>query len=221
MRQFHVPDRADPDRPDPDHPDHPDDGALPPDRSFEQRGFLVSTRFEFSGDTLHYEIRRPSGSRDFTVDCGGVDFETGSILDRPVGAVAIGLFSLLLLPLSALVPGLGSPLLWVLVALAALAFHVVNTLRAFECYSDRGTMLVLDDAEREAILDELDQRRRDQLRHWHADIDFNNDPDREIEKFRWLESHQVISSAELEERISAIAQSAPLYDGEVVDDVYH
>jgi hypothetical protein len=193
-----------------------------PDARFVQKRLWLRTRFEFVGDQLHYELRRPSGSRSMSIECGAVDFDTGHVVTRSATALAAAVLATLTGcgALIAAPQGLVAPLWFAFAAVAGLVYWFTDV-RAVLLFSERGEMRVLENGDQDAILAELEKRRRDQLRHWHAQIDFGNDPDREIEKFRWLQSHAVITETELEERISAIAQSAPLYETGYPEDVLH
>lgn len=194
---------------------------LPPDASFRQRLWGVRTCFDFQGDALEYRLEGPSGSRTLTVECGAVEFDTGRVVRRPSALLVLAAVAVCL-GIAQGAPAAGAA--WGVFAAACVGAWWFAEVPAVLLFSERGELHVLEDGFQEEILAEIDARRRDQLRHWHAQIDFGNDPDREIEKFRWLRSHEVISETELAERISAIAQSAPLYgetEGDYGDEVLH
>jgi hypothetical protein len=67
-----------------------------------------------------------------------------------------------------------------------------------------GQILLIKDRKASSILDELTARRRRRLADVYGEIDFDEDPEREVAKFRFLESQGAFSSEEAAAKISAI-----------------
>ena len=55
------------------------------------------------------------------------------------------------------------------------------------------------------VMDELSRRRTAQWRQWYAEVDLDNDPDSEMDKFDWLRERNVISETEYQEAMKTIA----------------
>lgn len=66
------------------------------------------------------------------------------------------------------------------------------------------TIRIIHDRNRDAILEEIKARWMGRLRKLHGAVNFNNDLNKEVQKFRWLKDHGVISDPEYREAIAKL-----------------
>ena len=64
--------------------------------------------------------------------------------------------------------------------------------------SEKGSIYIIRNKKYDAILKEIEKRRKIQWKQWYGSINYDNDPSEEIKKFEWLFGKGVISLNELE-----------------------
>lgn len=93
---------------------------------------------------------------------------------------------------------------WLLVGGACVAWAYFSKVKYTVFRSEQGNVFVIHDAKHDQIIDELNKRRKEQLRHWYGHINPDNDQENEIRKFRWLTEQGAVSQAEAEQKIAQI-----------------
>jgi hypothetical protein len=93
---------------------------------------------------------------------------------------------------------------WALLGVLCLAVYRLRRVRFTVYRVPEGSIFVIQGKGHDEILAELSKRRRTQLRDWYGEINLENDPDREIAKFKWLEKQQALTPAEASEKIAQI-----------------
>ena len=58
------------------------------------------------------------------------------------------------------------------------------------------SLRVIRNRDCDVVLGELNSRWKTRMKEIHGAVDYSNDTDRELDKFRWLKQHQVIDEAE-------------------------
>jgi hypothetical protein len=93
---------------------------------------------------------------------------------------------------------------WLIIGLACLAAHYLRKVRYSVFKTSEGTIFVIQDKDHDALVGEMSKRRRAQLVAWYGEINPENSPEREIEKFKWLEKEGALTPQEAAARISQI-----------------
>jgi hypothetical protein len=103
--------------------------------------------------------------------------------------------------------GVYSPLVWIFAVLGT-ACLIVGRYTRFDATvmtTPLGKILVFDREHKQEIIDEIDRRRRAEIRRKYGEIDFLNDPKTEIGKYRWLKAQKIISEQEFNDAIAKIS----------------
>ncbi len=171
----------------------------------------LSTRhtFTFGDETFNFAYKDKTGAGDVDLNYAGVPQKCSLRIEgndwlRNVGILWCALGALQLgIAISA-----GDPLsgkgFWLLVGILCLAAHRFAKVKysVFNC--DGGNVFVIQDKKHKQIVDELLKRRKLQLLAWHGDINLQNDPEREVQKFNWLHAQGVLSKQEAEAKIAQV-----------------
>lgn len=182
-----------------------------PSQPFQQRRGACRTIFHFGNDKLVYWIDNPGATTCMNIDYDEMDPRTDVFVQKNVWFRYSGIVTLALgffLSLSAVsnqsyVP---SPLLILGAALFAAYFLLQVRFTVF--HVNRGRMLVIQDKQHQAILDELEKRRVAALRSKYLTFDHTNEPSIELKKYHWLRRMNAITDLELQQFQSVL-------DGEV------
>ncbi len=78
--------------------------------------------------------------------------------------------------------------------------------------TEAGTVLIIQDGQHDSIMAEIEKRRLDQLRRWYDFLDQEQEPQRQLARFRWLHEQGALSAEELaerEQRVNALSSLAP------------
>jgi len=170
----------------------------------EQKRFSNKCRFEFLEDYLRYTIRDKGSETSFNVTYDSINLhDFGSLIERNTwyrnaGLLWIGIgiiFSLIEFQQSQTF----AISIWVWVGLICLAVFwftkcEFSTLKAFE-----GKLYVIKDSKHDQIINELKEKRRLSLFTMYGLIDYSNNYEEEIEKFRWLLQEKSITKEHFEE----------------------
>lgn len=165
--------------------------------------------FRFGKAQLVYTIRDASGCRSFAVEYGYIPTEASELEERVPWLRDVGIFLTVLgLLLTGVQLALGQPpaaLIWLPIGfLTLLAYRGLRT-RYTVIATEMGRIFVIRDGRHDEVMDELSRRRTAQWRQWYAEVDLDNDPDSEMDKFDWLRERNVISETEYQEAMKTIA----------------
>lgn len=69
---------------------------------------------------------------------------------------------------------------------------------------EAGNVFVIQNPEHDRIIDEINTRRKTQLLDWYGEINLENDPENEIDKFKWLSTEKVLTQEEAQQKISEV-----------------
>lgn len=179
----------------------------------KQNTLSGKTEFEFLDEALKYKIEDSGGSLAFSIPYGdipaeGIELKLRNIFLGTTGWLlfTVGFFFALLNANSAEynyeVGGylLGAMLLGIIFYIgyhfSAVSMTIFQT--------DKGEIRVLKGAKHDEVLKEIDRRRKKQWYQWYADIDYSNAPENEIDKFKWLLDHDVITDREYQDAVEKI-----------------
>ena len=174
-----------------------------------QKRFSNRATFGFGEARLAYTISDASGSRSFAIEYGYIPTDVGELEERAPWLRDAGIF---LGALGLLLTGVqltrGQPpaaLIWIPVGLLALLAYRGLRTRYTVIATEMGRIFVIRDGRHDEVMNELDRRRTAQWRQWYAEVDLDNDPDSEMDKFDWLRERKVITEAEYQEAMNTIA----------------
>lgn len=168
----------------------------------------TTTTFAFSPDELKFTLANKSSSTTFKTSYTAMSRDQGFLVERNdwlrnVGFlwIALGLASIAISYAQAqkLVPSI-----WLFLGIGCAGWAWLRTVRYVTVPAESGTLLVIEDSQKAALLDELDARRTDQLLRWHDFMDANEDPERQRNRFNWLREEGALSEAELGERLGRL-----------------
>lgn len=174
-----------------------------------QKHFSNRATFGFGEARLAYTIRDASGSRSFALEYGYIPTEASELEERAPWLRDAGIFLTALgLLLAGVQLALGQPpaaLIWLPIGLVALVAYRGLRTRYTVIATEMGRIFVIRDGRHDEVMNELGRRRTAQWRQWYAEVDLDNDPDSEMDKFDWLRERKVITEAEYQEAMNTIA----------------
>lgn len=167
---------------------------------FAQKRFSNRTKFEFGDQSLRYTMSETSGSQTFSVEYLEIPDDHGSFTERNPWYRNVGVFWVLIGMFMVVGRYMDSGelrgSLWLTLGIVCfIVFWVART--AYTTFSTRnGRIFVIQDASHDAILKEIHDRKLKELRRLYCEVDFDAEPNKEIEKFRWLLNRGAISEDE-------------------------
>lgn len=166
--------------------------------------------FTFGEMTFNYAYSDKSGSGDFDVPY--IDFPTKSQTQieqnewlRNAGYIwcVIGVLDVLYaVSTRSNVSGLS---FWLLLGMLCLAWFYLSKVRYSVFRAPSANVFVIQDGKsHDKIVKEIQSRKKEFLLGRYGEIDSTNDPDNEIEKFRWLCEQGVLDKHEADNKIAQI-----------------
>lgn len=176
----------------------------------KQRHFADSVEVELGDEEFGYTIKTSGSKKRFSVDYMRFDPEVIEETEQAntwwrnagVAWVVIGVFVTAL----RYADGNGVRLsFWLYLGVICLAiYRLGRTSFTSHAIEGGGRILLINDRRAPSILEELTARRRTRLAEVYGEIDFDEDPEREVAKFKWLESEGALSSEDVAAKIGAI-----------------
>jgi hypothetical protein len=179
-----------------------------------QRHFGDSIEVEFRDEEFDYTIKTSGSKKRFSVDYTHFDpavveeSEQANTWWRNVGAAWViigGVFTAIRYS-----EGQGLRVsFWLYLGIVCLAvYRFGRTAFTHHALDGGGRVILIKNRKATELLGELIARRKVRLAAVYGGIDFDEDPDREIAKFKWLESQGALSSEDAADRIHAIRTAA-------------
>lgn len=165
-------------------------------------------RFAFGEDALDYSIEDGSGSRSYSVAYTEISRDRQTLVERNEWLGNVGMLWLLLgAGLTAFsFMGDGGPKVsvWLWVGAACYAAYRFRTTRFIIVPSDKGNLCVIDDADGQRILAEIESRRAQQFRSEYDFIPEGDSPEQHRARFKWLHKEGALSDDELRQRMVTV-----------------
>ena len=184
------------------------DGTTFQDHQASQAKAGTVATFNFGADELKYSVADKTSSTTFKTPYTELSRDHGFLVERNTWLMNVGL---LWIALGVLVTGIkfadthaAVPSIWLWLGLGCAGWAWFRTIRYLKIPSENGTLLIIEDDQKAAILAELDGRRLDQLRRWHDFIDANEDPARQRGRFNWLHEEGALDEDQLGERLGRL-----------------
>ncbi|PHR93928.1 MAG: hypothetical protein COA78_32390 [Blastopirellula sp.] len=89
--------------------------------------------------------------------------------------------------------GSQTPSIWLFLGTAVVAYAYLAKTKYSRIETEVGSILVMKNKDHQRIIDEIEKRRIDFYKREYEDIDFDNHPESEIEKYQWLQKREIIS----------------------------
>ena len=169
-----------------------------------QKSFTNRSIFTFDDDTLTFTGSDRSRKASFSVEYYEIPFDGKQLEEKNPWFRTAGFFWLVLGVIHIYYRYMDTSQLkgsiWLTFGLVCLAVYWFCRTRYTVLQTGMGSIFVIRDDKHEAILAEIESRRKRQLRERCGDIDYSNSPEAELRKFELLAKYNVISQTELEEK---------------------
>lgn len=192
-----------------------------------QKRFSNRTKFEFGEDMLKYTYASKGGSETFAIEYGLIPTETGALEERNEWFRNVGFLWTLLggyLAVARYVEtGELSAPLWLVLGVLCFAIYWWGKTSYTTIATKKGLIAVLTGAHHDEIMGEIAQRRKDQLLKLCGEVNLDNDPVDELNKYKWLFDYEVISELQYQEFVQEIAlhHGLEIVAGDDLDDLLH
>lgn len=189
-------------------------------RRFVQKKYGNQHTFVLSDEdfTFQYDDRRGAG--ELELHYAELPSRHVQMVERnewlmPVGCLSLASACAMLL-LAFFVPSVWVHVLpWAVLGIGSLLWAYFSTVRYTVWRAEAGAIYLIHDKQYDVIFEDLISRRKLQLRKWYGDINFANDLDQEIEKFKWLGSQEVFTPEETEQKIAQIEKMKAHVGGDI------
>lgn len=178
------------------------------DKQVSQSKAGTTTTFAFSTDELKYTLTNKTSSTTFKTPYTAMSRDHGFLVERNDWLRNVG-FLWIALGLASM--GINyaqgekvAPSIWLLLGIGCAGWAWLRTVRYVTVPAESGTLLIIEDPQKAALLSELEARRMDQLLRWHDFMDANEDPERQRSRFNWLREEGALNEAELGERLGRL-----------------
>lgn len=170
------------------------------------------TRYALGEDEVQYSLQDGSGSRSFSVEYTDISRDRQTLEERNEWLRNVGLLWILL---GVAYTGMS----WFNDSVLKLAFWV--WVGAFCCTvywfrrtsfiilpSDKGNLLVIDDATGAQIVQEIETRRATNFRKDYDGLRTHDDPEQQRRRFLWLHKEGALSDEKLQQRLGMLEAGA-------------
>jgi hypothetical protein len=181
-----------------------------------QRNFRNKTRFEFEKDSLTYILKSEATTLSFTVMYDEIstdrsDYQTKSTSARNFGILLI-IVGIVHVGLQFMQSGSLAGSIWFALCGFLFLVYVVTKTNYSILQTEKYSIMIIKDANHDKIYNEIVSRRKKLLFSKYGEINYDNDPGYEINKFIWLKNQKIISETDLEaiaKKISDYHQRLP------------
>ena len=185
--------------------------ASPQNVVIEQKRASTTIRYRFLPDQLHYSVKTPDLSREFSVNYIGVSRDRQTLAERKTSYRMLALFWVALgsvmIGVSVLTnntAAIGTGSLWLILAAGSYAYYRRSLKQYVIVPTDSGNMLILESESGRKILAEIEQRRADSLREQYDFFPEGESPERLRERFKWLLSEDALNKQQYSERMDRV-----------------
>ncbi len=165
--------------------------------------------FTFEEAHLAYHYKDPKGEGDFEVAYSEIPEKHSVVIQsndwlRNVGLLWCAIGALQIVIAFGNDRSLVGSSFWALIGLTCLAAHHFRTIRYSVFKTSEGNIFVIQGKDHDEVVGEMQKRRRQQLLKFYGEVNPENDPEREVAKFKWLEKQRVLTPEEAAGKISQI-----------------
>lgn len=181
--------------------------------NIQQKKLSIIHTFSFGDEKLNFAFKDKTGSADFDVYYADIPFKTSITIERNEWLRNVGVIWIVLGLIQTFAAiytqkfSLDSAF-WLYIGIFCLiGFYFTKTIYTV-FRTDKGNIFVIQGKKHDAILQEIVDRRRKQFLAWYGEINLNNEIENEVNKFKWLQSLNIISEKEAESKIAQIHLSS-------------
>ena len=165
-----------------------------------QKKLTNNTKFEFGEEKLKYTVKDKSGSQSFSTEYSSIPAELTELVEQNVWYRNVGIAWLIIsgFQMAHWFSELGTLKISLWLILGAVFFVIYFFAKTEYSISntENGRIFIIKDVKHDQILDEIYSRKKEQLLAWYGEINYSNDPNKELAKFDWLMNEGVITEAE-------------------------
>ncbi|MDP8208636.1 MAG: hypothetical protein P9L92_18380 [Candidatus Electryonea clarkiae] len=177
-----------------------------------QRKLTTWTQFEFEDEKLKYTMKDSAGKRTFSVPYTSISTEKSELEERSNWFRNVGIFWVLIgvvqIVYRLIEGGSFGGSLWLTLGVICFIIYGFSGTKFTILESEKGGIFVLNNKEHDNIIDTIFSRRKEQLKLMLGDIDFSNDPRKEVRKFQFLHNEKVITDEEYDQIINKLQASS-------------
>lgn len=166
--------------------------------------------FSFNDDSLNFAYSDKSGSGDVDIPYAHFPQKSFIKIDQNEWLRNVGILWVIIGVLqfgTALYAGhfAVATMFWLTLGAICLAWAHYSKVKYTVYQAEKGSIYVIQDRNtHDQIISEIRSRRKKQLLDWYGEIDTENAPENEIEKYKWLCEQEVLSKQEAEQKISQV-----------------
>ena len=163
--------------------------------------------FTFKKDTLNYHYMNDEGSGDYDIPYANFPSKSITYIERNTWCNNVGYFWILFgistifyrYYIMTLIDSLG--IMSIIMGLLCLIWTFLRKIKFTIFRTPHENVLIIQNRKHDEIINEIKSRRKQQLLNLYGQIDFKNNLEDEIKKFKWLKKEKVLTSKEAEEKI--------------------
>lgn len=164
--------------------------------------------YVFGEDEVKYTLEDGSGVRSFSIPYSDISRDRESLEERNQWLGNVGLLWLalgaVLTVMSFMSDTVFRPSIWLFIGLGCYAVYWFRRTRFTVLPSEKGNLLVINDALAPEILKEIETRRADQFRREYDFVAADDTPEQQRKRYKWLHSEGALSDEDLQQRLAMI-----------------
>ncbi len=173
-----------------------------------QKRFFNKTSFSFGNDKLAYSVKDRSGTHTFDIYYGDIPKDRQELEERNEWYRNVGIFWILIGVVQIIYryyeTGAVKGSIWLTLGVVCFIVYAIAKTKFTIIPTPTGKIFIIQNKQHSKILEEIEGRRKKQLYEWYGEIDFSNDPNIEMAKFKWLADQGVIDENEMRGKINQI-----------------
>lgn len=176
---------------------------------FTQKRLGTHISFEFGPTELTHAVRDKSGERDSVTDYAEIGLGKRRIFDNKDWYRNVGVLWCIIGAASFGIDFYNNALglwsgFWLVIGAGCLIYYFVSKTSYTVIDTQQGPILIIEDGQRDAIVSELEKRRKDRLNDLYGALNLDNDADQELARIEWLVKQKVLTRAEADLQIAQI-----------------
>lgn len=170
-----------------------------------QRNFWNKTNFQFGEESLKYTIKSDSQSSSFSVKYNAISTDPSEIQTKNSSTRIFGILFIVVgivhVTLQFFKTGSVAFSLWFAIGLLFFVTYYLTKTAYTILQTEKYAIGIIKDSKHDKIYNEIITRRKNLFLSMYGEIDYENNPDDEMNKFIWLKNQNYISE-EVFKRIS-------------------
>jgi hypothetical protein len=167
-----------------------------------QKNFRNKTHFKFEKDSLTYILKSEATTLSFTVRYDEISTDRSDYQTKKTSAKNFGILLIIVgfvhLALQFMQSGSLAGSIWFAISIIFFFVYVVTKTNYSILQTDKYSIMIIKNADHDKIYNEIVSRRKKLLFSKYGEINYENDPTYEINKFIWLKNQKVISEVDLQ-----------------------